>query len=112
MSQTALGRRPISPDIDRTRPTLPARRGARDRMRALLRATRPRQWTKNLLVFAAPTAAGSIVQAGVAARSAMAFVVFVAASASTYLVNDVVDRDNDLLHPVKRNRPVRQFSRK
>jgi decaprenyl-phosphate phosphoribosyltransferase len=75
-------------------------------MRALLRATRPRQWTKNLLVFAAPTAAGSIVQAGVAGRSAMAFVVFVAASASTYLVNDVVDRDNDLLHPVKRNRPV------
>jgi decaprenyl-phosphate phosphoribosyltransferase len=86
-------------------PPCPARTG-RSRMAVWLRATRPRQWTKNVLVFAAPTAAGSITQPGVVARSAVAFLVFVAASASTYLVNDVVDRDNDRLHPVKKSRPV------
>ncbi len=79
---------------------------ARRRAGALLRATRPRQWTKNLLVFAAPTAAGVIVHPSVVARSVVAFLVFVAASASTYLVNDVVDRDNDRLHPLKKRRPV------
>jgi decaprenyl-phosphate phosphoribosyltransferase len=76
------------------------------RAAAVLGATRPRQWVKNLLVLAAPTAAGTITQPGVAARSAVAFVVFVAASAATYLVNDVVDRQADRLHPVKMNRPV------
>ncbi len=75
-------------------------------MAGLLHATRPRQWTKNILVFAAPTAAGSIVHTGVVARSVVAFLVFVTASAATYLVNDVVDRDNDRLHPVKKSRPI------
>lgn len=73
---------------------------------ALLRATRPRQWVKNLLVVAAPTAAGTITQPAVAFRSAVAFLVFVAASAATYLLNDVVDREADRLHPVKMKRPV------
>jgi len=72
----------------------------------LLRATRPRQWTKNLLVFSAPAAAGSIIHPGIVARSVVAFLVFVAASASTYLVNDIVDRANDRLHPVKQRRPI------
>ena len=56
--------------------------------------------------LAAPTAAGVIVHPSVVARSVVAFLVFVAASASTYLVNDVVDRDNDRLHPLKKRRPV------
>lgn len=76
------------------------------RATALVRAGRPRQWTKNLLVVAAPIAAGSITKADVVAHSVLAFFLFVAASASTYLVNDVVDRDNDRLHPVKQSRPV------
>jgi decaprenyl-phosphate phosphoribosyltransferase len=75
-------------------------------MAGLLHATRPRQWTKNILVFAAPTAAGSIIHPDVIARSVVAFLVFVTASAATYLVNDVADRDNDRLHPVKKSRPV------
>ena len=73
---------------------------------SLLRATRPRQWTKNLLVFSAPAAAGSIIHPGIVARSVVAFLVFVAASDSTYLVNDIVDRANDRLHPVKQRRPI------
>ncbi len=76
------------------------------RSTALLHAARPRQWTKNLLVLAAPTAAGSIDQLGVIGHSVEAFFVFVAASASTYLLNDVVDSRKDRLHPVKRSRPV------
>ncbi|MGD0985686.1 MAG: decaprenyl-phosphate phosphoribosyltransferase [Acidimicrobiales bacterium] len=78
----------------------------RSRIVSLLRATRPRQWTKNLLVFSAPAAAGSIIHPGIVARSVVAFLVFVAASASTYLVNDIVDRANDRLHPVKQRRPI------
>jgi decaprenyl-phosphate phosphoribosyltransferase len=73
---------------------------------ALFQATRPRQWVKNLLVFAAPCAAGVIFHLGVFGRSAAAFGIFVMASSATYLVNDVMDKDADRLHPVKRLRPV------
>ena len=73
---------------------------------ALLQATRPRQWIKNLLVFAAPAAAGVVGHLGPFLRSAAAFAVFIAASAATYLVNDVADRAADRLHPVKRERPI------
>jgi decaprenyl-phosphate phosphoribosyltransferase len=72
----------------------------------LLRACRPRQWSKNLLVLAAPCAAGVIGHALVAAQVAGAFVVLCLVSSATYLVNDVRDRDQDRLHPVKRARPV------
>ncbi len=72
----------------------------------LLRATRPRQWLKNVLVFAAPTAAGVVVHPAAFGRTVAAFWIFVAASAATYLVNDVRDRENDQMHPVKRERPV------
>ena len=73
---------------------------------ALFYATRPRQWVKNLLVFAAPTAAGVIFHPAVFGRCIAAMGIFVAASASTYLVNDIFDQDADRLHPVKRSRPI------
>ena len=69
-------------------------------------AMRPRQWVKNLLVFAAPAAAGVVFRVGPFLRCVATFLIFVAASASTYLVNDVMDRDADRLHPVKRRRPI------
>lgn len=72
----------------------------------LLRATRPRQWAKNLLVLAAPLVGGRLLEPGVAGRAAAAFVVFVLASASVYLLNDLLDRDLDARHPVKRHRPI------
>jgi decaprenyl-phosphate phosphoribosyltransferase len=106
VSQTRLrasARPPYEPDAPAT--ARPASNGVR-RTAALLRATRPRQWTKNLLVLAAPTAAGSIGQPRVIGHSVEAFFIFVAASASTYLLNDVVDRRKDRLHPVKKSRPV------
>ncbi len=76
------------------------------RVRALLRACRPRQWSKNLLVLAAPAAAGMIDRPLVAAQVAGAFVVLCLLSSATYLVNDVRDRERDRLHPRKRLRPI------
>ena len=74
---------------------------------ALLQAARAaRQWVKNLLVFAAPCAAGGIFHLAVFGRCAAAFGIFVLASASTYLVNDAMDKEADRLHPVKRLRPI------
>ena len=72
----------------------------------LLRACRPRQWSKNLLVLAAPAAAGVIARPGVAVNVLGAFVVLCLVSSATYLVNDVRDREQDRLHPRKRTRPV------
>ncbi len=72
----------------------------------MLRACRPRQWSKNLLVFAAPAAAGWIDRPGIAAEAAGALVVLCMISSATYLVNDVRDREQDREHPRKRLRPV------
>jgi decaprenyl-phosphate phosphoribosyltransferase len=73
---------------------------------ALLRVARPRQWPKNLLVFAAPAAAGDIGHHAVLARAAAAAAIFLLASVGTYLVNDAHDVAADRLHPRKSLRPV------
>jgi len=67
---------------------------------------RPKQWTKNLLVVAAPLAAGQIAEPGVLGPTLVAFVAFCLASSAIYLVNDCADVEADRLHPRKRNRPV------
>jgi decaprenyl-phosphate phosphoribosyltransferase len=72
----------------------------------LVRACRPRQWLKNVLVFAAPGAAGVITHAGPLGRSLLAFAAFCAAASATYLLNDVADVEADRRHPVKRLRPI------
>ena len=74
--------------------------------RALLVATRPRQWIKNLLVFAVPAAAGQLAHGDVFADAMLAFVAFCLASGGTYLLNDVADREADRVHPFKRHRPI------
>jgi decaprenyl-phosphate phosphoribosyltransferase len=74
--------------------------------RVLLRACRPKQWSKNLLVLAAPCAAGVIDRPLVALQVAGAFVVLCLLSSATYLVNDVRDREQDRQHPRKRLRPI------
>jgi decaprenyl-phosphate phosphoribosyltransferase len=75
-------------------------------LRVLLRACRPRQWSKNLLLLAAPSAAGVIAVPVVGRDVAVAIVAFCLLSSATYLLNDVRDRDQDRLHPRKRDRPV------
>ena len=73
---------------------------------ALLRALRPRQWMKNVLVAAAPVAAGSLDEGEVLGRTIAAVAVFIAAAGATYLVNDSADVDIDRMHPTKRRRPI------
>lgn len=71
----------------------------------LLTALRPRQWTKNLIVFAAPLFAFSINLPSFLGSS-LAFVLFCSASSSFYLFNDIADIESDRKHPVKCYRPI------
>lgn len=73
---------------------------------ALVSALRPKQWLKNLFVFAPAIFANTIFEERAIEHAAAAFFIFCAVASSTYLLNDVLDRDSDRLHPVKRLRPV------
>jgi decaprenyl-phosphate phosphoribosyltransferase len=83
-----------------------ARKGSLAKARALIGACRPKQWSKNVLLLAAPAAAGVLTKPGVAGEVALAFVAFCLLSSSTYLLNDVHDRAEDARHPRKRTRAV------
>src|SRR5258708_27887011 len=72
--------------------------------RALLSASRPRQWVKNVLVLAAPAAAGVLGRPSAIAEAAAAFGAFSLLASATYLVNDVRDRHEDRRHATKRLR--------
>ena len=76
----------------------------------IVKAIRPRQWPKNILVLAAPLAAlGSGVTydyGDVLFKVAVAFVVFCMAASCIYLINDARDIEADRAHPTKRFRPI------
>jgi 4-hydroxybenzoate polyprenyltransferase len=72
---------------------------------AVLVSLRPRQWVKNLFVFAG-LVFGQRLFTPAAWVALAAFVIFCALSGATYLLNDVADRARDRLHPTKRFRPV------
>jgi heme O synthase-like polyprenyltransferase len=74
--------------------------------RALLAALRPRQWTKNGLIFVALAFTLNLQQPGLVLRSLVAFVCFCALSSAGYLLNDVLDAEADRQHPTKRKRPI------
>jgi 4-hydroxybenzoate polyprenyltransferase len=82
---------------------LPQRRSP---LRAALVALRPRQWLKNLLVFAGLVFAAKLGDAGRWLEALAAFGAYCAISSAAYLVNDLRDRADDRLHPVKRARPI------
>ena len=73
---------------------------------ALLRATRPKQWTKNLLVFAALIFARRFDDVDATVAVTLTFVLFCLISGSIYLINDIADREEDRKHPTKRHRPI------
>jgi decaprenyl-phosphate phosphoribosyltransferase len=79
---------------------------ARGRVHAVLATARPRQWLKNLLVIAAPAAAGALGHDDVPVRVCLACAAFCMLASGIYAVNDVRDVDEDRLHPRKRRRPV------
>lgn len=74
----------------------------------LIKALRPRQWVKNVLVLAAPLAAGTdaLTDAGKMGNVGIAFVAFCLAASSIYLINDALDVEADRAHPTKRYRPI------
>jgi len=74
-------------------------------MLAFIDALRPRQWTKNLLVFAGVLFAQQFDKPGLVLRAAAGFVAFSLLAGSLYLLNDYRDRDADRIHPKKRSRP-------
>jgi 4-hydroxybenzoate polyprenyltransferase len=82
---------------------LPTRRS---RGRALVAAMRPRQWSKNLLLFAGLVFAAKVGDPLRWLEACAAFVAYCAASSAAYLVNDLVDAERDRAHPFKRLRPV------
>jgi decaprenyl-phosphate phosphoribosyltransferase len=74
--------------------------------RALLAEARPKQWIKNLLVFAAPAAAGVIDERTALLETLAALACFCLAASGTYYLNDAADVEADRLHPKKRFRPI------
>jgi decaprenyl-phosphate phosphoribosyltransferase len=66
---------------------------------------RPRQWTKNLIVFAAPLFSFSI-NPQTLLEALLAFVLFCFTSSSFYIINDTIDVESDRKHPVKCKRPI------
>src|SRR4029450_7659123 len=75
-------------------------------VRAALVALRPRQWTKNLLLFAGIVFAAELGDAWRWLDPPPPFAAYCAASSAAYLVNDVRDAPHDRAHPVKRSRPI------
>jgi 4-hydroxybenzoate polyprenyltransferase len=72
----------------------------------LIVSLRPGQWTKNLLVFAALIFAEKLFDPPAVLAAVSAFVIFCVLSGVVYLANDVVDRQTDREHPLKRHRPI------
>ncbi|MBP7146778.1 MAG: decaprenyl-phosphate phosphoribosyltransferase [Acidobacteria bacterium] len=75
-------------------------------MPALWRSLRPHQWIKNLFLFAAVVFAGQLREPRSVALAGAGFLLFCAISSAIYIVNDIVDRPQDRLHPHKRYRPI------
>jgi len=75
-------------------------------MKALLQALRPKQWTKNLLVFAGVVFSQHARDPVLLVRAVGGFVAFSLLASAVYIVNDLKDVDADRLHPKKRHRPI------
>ncbi len=91
----------------RTRATEPSTRGGVTGLPiGMIKACRPKQWAKNVLVFVAPAAAGVITDPDKLLHTLAGFVAFCMVSSATYLLNDVLDVESDRQHPTKCRRPI------
>ena len=75
-------------------------------LRHLLKSMRPRQWTKNLVIFAALVFDGQLLDLRAGLRTLAGFVIFCLVSGIVYIINDLVDIEADRMHPEKRRRPL------
>jgi 4-hydroxybenzoate polyprenyltransferase len=81
-------------------------KGNRPLLFNLLLSLRPGQWTKNLFVFGALVFAHKLDDPAAVLKATLAFAVFCALSGAVYLLNDVLDREQDKRHPLKAQRPI------
>lgn len=72
----------------------------------ILKSARPRQWIKNLALFAAITFGGELFNFPILFQVGLGFISFCLLSSSTYILNDLLDVKKDRLHPFKRSRPI------
>jgi len=75
-------------------------------VRALVRAMRPKQWAKNVFIFAGVFFDGRVLDPLRLLHSVLAFAIFCLVSSAIYLINDLADMEQDRQHPMKRNRPL------
>jgi decaprenyl-phosphate phosphoribosyltransferase len=85
---------------------LPVVQAPRSFVRGLVDEARPKQWIKNVLVVAAPAAAGVLGERDAIIDTAIAFIAFCLAASGTYFLNDAFDVEADRLHAKKRFRPI------
>ena len=76
------------------------------RLRPVLRLLRPKQWTKNIFVFAALVFSQHLLETNYVLTSIRAFFAFGLTASFVYVINDIADRERDRLHPHKRLRPI------
>lgn len=77
---------------------------------SILKLLRPRQWIKNLTLFAAITFDGSLFDILALQKVILAFIIFCGLSSAIYIINDIFDIKKDRLHPFKRFRPLAKGS--
>jgi 4-hydroxybenzoate polyprenyltransferase len=100
-----MARRPLS-ESAASEASQPGGRPGRSVSANLLISMRPEQWTKNLLVFAGVIFSMELFQPRAIGLSVAAFALFCALSSVVYLVNDIMDREADRQHPLKKWRPI------
>ncbi len=75
-------------------------------LRAIFKTMRPKQWTKNVVVFAPLVFDEKLFVGPLLLKTVVAFLLFCLVSSAVYLINDLADIENDRLHPTKRSRPL------
>ena len=73
---------------------------------AVIQILRPKQWTKNLIIFSGLIFSGNLFNETLLTKSFFAFILFCGLSSSIYIINDIFDLENDRRHPLKCLRPL------
>lgn len=96
----------MNEDLNLPTAEAPQRQSVASTARSLLKTMRPKQWVKNVVVFAPLVFDGKLFDPLLLLHTTVAFVLFCLISSSVYLINDLADIENDRLHPKKRTRPL------
>src|SRR5215213_9486752 len=92
------------PDLDV--PARPADDRLLTRLTGMVQTIRPHQWVKNVFVLAPVVFAKEVFAPTLLVRAGSAFFVFCLLAGAVYTLNDILDRDADRSHPLKRARPI------